>query len=253
MRCDDNLALGRTTWRVTSRSERPRTGWRRGRSRGAPISSPTRCRAATPRSSSPPASCTTNPVVVVACQPTRGTRPGRRGAARGALLEFADRGGAVLWIAAELDELLEVADRIVVAFHGRLSDAPSSRRTTAASSAWRWVAASDVADRGGVVAQVVTPLLSVVAAFAVGAVIIAWAGENPAGDLPHGRRRGVVRAVRLARHADPGDTARADRRRPRPRLQGRCLEHRRRGTDDRRRRLLDRASSATSTTFPAPC
>ena len=34
-------------------------------------------------------------------------------------------------------------------------------------------------DRGGVVAQVVTPLVSVLAAFAVGAVIIAWAGENP--------------------------------------------------------------------------
>ena len=34
-------------------------------------------------------------------------------------------------------------------------------------------------DRSGAIAQLVTPLLSVVAAFAVGAVIIAWAGENP--------------------------------------------------------------------------
>ena len=37
----------------------------------------------------------------------------------------------MVWIAAELDELLEVADRIVVAFHGRLSDAfdpPYDRR-----------------------------------------------------------------------------------------------------------------------------
>lgn len=33
--------------------------------------------------------------------------------------------------------------------------------------------------RGGAVAQIVTPVLSVLAAFAVGAVIIAWAGENP--------------------------------------------------------------------------
>ena len=60
--------------------------------------------------------------MVVACQPTRGLDPAAAVQLRRALLEFADRGGAV-WIAAELDELLEVADRIVVAFHGRLSDA----------------------------------------------------------------------------------------------------------------------------------
>ena len=40
-------------------------------------------------------------------------------------------------------------------------------------------AALRASGRGGVVAMVVTPLLSVVAALAVGAVIIAWAGENP--------------------------------------------------------------------------
>ena len=58
------------------------------------------------------------------------TRRQRRSCA-GALLEFADRGGAVLWIAAEFDELLEVADRLVVAFHGRLSESfvpPFDRR-----------------------------------------------------------------------------------------------------------------------------
>ena len=31
----------------------------------------------------------------------------------------------------------------------------------------------------GAVSLVLTPVLSVIAAFAVGAVIIAWAGENP--------------------------------------------------------------------------
>ena len=63
-----------------------------------------------------------SPVAVVACQPTRGLDPAASVQLRRALLEFADRGGAVLWVGAELDELLEVADRIVVAFHGRLSD-----------------------------------------------------------------------------------------------------------------------------------
>jgi general nucleoside transport system ATP-binding protein len=71
------------------------------------------------------------PVAMVACQPTRGLDPAAAVQLRRALLEFADRGGAVLWVGAELDELLEVADRIVVAFHGRLSDSfvpPYDRR-----------------------------------------------------------------------------------------------------------------------------
>ena len=59
----------------------------------------------------------------------------------------------------------------------------------------------------------VTPLLSVVAAFAVGAVIIAWAGENPLEIYRTVFNEALFERTGLARHADPGDAAGADRRR----------------------------------------
>ena len=58
MRCDENLVLGRTTWRVR---RAPAGGGAHGRLGGeghAATSRRCRCRAATRRSSSPPASCT---------------------------------------------------------------------------------------------------------------------------------------------------------------------------------------------------
>ena len=136
------------------------------------------------------------PRVVVACQPTRGLDPAAVQLRR-ALLEFADRGGAVVWIAAELDELLEVADRIVVAFHGRLSDAFDRPRP--ASPGLAMGGGEDPSAGRGAVSLVLTRVLSVIAAFAVGAVIIAWAGENPL-EIYRRCRRGVVRADGLARH-----------------------------------------------------
>lgn len=71
------------------------------------------------------------PHLVLACQPTRGLDPGAAGQLRQALLDFADEGGAVVWMSADLDELLEVSDRIRVMFHGGLSDpfeSPFDRR-----------------------------------------------------------------------------------------------------------------------------
>ena len=47
--------------------------------------------------------------------------PGGRGVIRQALIDLAARGAAVLVISQDLDELLEIADRIVVIFTGRLS------------------------------------------------------------------------------------------------------------------------------------
>ena len=60
--------------------------------------------------------------LVLACQPTRGLDPGAAYRLRQELVSAAEQGAAVLWISADLDELLETADRIVVAFGGRLSD-----------------------------------------------------------------------------------------------------------------------------------
>ncbi len=57
---------------------------------------------------------------VVACYPTRGLDPGAADAVSARLAACADADAAVLWIGAELDELLAVADRIVVLADGRL-------------------------------------------------------------------------------------------------------------------------------------
>jgi ABC-type uncharacterized transport system ATPase subunit len=121
MRCDDNLALGRTSWRVRRdpAAARRMASWS---IKGAPQHLAESLSGGNAQKLVAARELNDEPVVVVACQPTRGLDPAAAVQLRGALLEFADRGGAVVWIAAELDELLEVADRIVVAFHGRLSD-----------------------------------------------------------------------------------------------------------------------------------
>ena len=121
MRCDDNLALGRTAWRVR-RDPSAAARMAAWSIKGAPHHLAESLSGGNAQKLVAARELHDEPVVVVACQPTRGLDPAAAVQLRGALLEFADRGGAVLWIAAELDELLEVADRIVVAFHGRLSD-----------------------------------------------------------------------------------------------------------------------------------
>jgi general nucleoside transport system ATP-binding protein len=54
------------------------------------------------------------PSAVLACYPTRGLDPGAADTVAARLVGCADDGAGVLWIGAELDELLAVADRIVV-------------------------------------------------------------------------------------------------------------------------------------------
>lgn len=67
-----------------------------------------------------------NPKVLVVNQPTWGVDAGAAAVIRQALLDLSAAGAAVLVTSQDLDELLEISDRIAVMFHGRLS-APLSR------------------------------------------------------------------------------------------------------------------------------
>lgn len=62
-----------------------------------------------------------NPAVLVVNQPTWGVDAGAAAVIRQALLDLSAAGAAVLVTSQDLDELLEIADRIAVMFHGHLS------------------------------------------------------------------------------------------------------------------------------------
>jgi len=63
-----------------------------------------------------------NPAVLVVNQPTWGVDAGAAAVIRQALLDLATNGAAVLVTSQDLDELIEITDRIAVMFHGRLSE-----------------------------------------------------------------------------------------------------------------------------------
>lgn len=65
-----------------------------------------------------------SPKFIVANQPTRGLDVGSCEYVRKRLIQARDQGAAVLLISEDLDEVLDVADRIAVMFEGRLSEAP---------------------------------------------------------------------------------------------------------------------------------
>ena len=67
------------------------------------------------------------PGVLVVSQPTWGVDAGAAAVIRQALIDLAARGAAILVISQDLDELAEIADRIAVMFHGRLSAAARCR------------------------------------------------------------------------------------------------------------------------------
>jgi general nucleoside transport system ATP-binding protein len=71
-----------------------------------------------------------NPGVLVVSQPTWGVDAGAAATIRQALVDLAGRGAAVLVISQDLDELLEIADRIAVIFHGRLSGPLNAAQAT---------------------------------------------------------------------------------------------------------------------------
>ncbi len=62
-----------------------------------------------------------NPAVLVVNQPTWGVDAGAAAVIRQALIDLAAGGAAVLVTSQDLDELLEITDRIAVMFHGTLS------------------------------------------------------------------------------------------------------------------------------------
>ena len=70
------------------------------------------------------------PGVAVVSQPTWGVDAGAAATIRQALIDLASRGSAVLVISQDLDELAEIADRIAVMFHGRLSAPLSAAEAT---------------------------------------------------------------------------------------------------------------------------
>src|SRR5581483_3419320 len=70
------------------------------------------------------------PRVLVVSQPTWGVDAGAAATIRQALIDLATRGAAVLVISQDLDELEEIADRIAVIFHGRLSEAIDAATAT---------------------------------------------------------------------------------------------------------------------------
>jgi len=71
-----------------------------------------------------------DPGVLVVSQPTWGVDAGAAAVIRQALIDLSSRGSAVLVISQDLDELGEIADRIAVMFHGRLSEPLSAAEAT---------------------------------------------------------------------------------------------------------------------------
>jgi simple sugar transport system ATP-binding protein len=59
-----------------------------------------------------------NPDLLIACQPTRGVDIRGIAFIHQCLLDYRDRGGAVLLVSDELDEVLTLADRIIVIYNG---------------------------------------------------------------------------------------------------------------------------------------
>jgi simple sugar transport system ATP-binding protein len=70
------------------------------------------------------------PGVLIVSQPTWGVDAGAAAVIRQALLDLAAAGAAVLVTSQDLDELAEIADRIAVMFHGRLSQPLAAAEAT---------------------------------------------------------------------------------------------------------------------------
>jgi simple sugar transport system ATP-binding protein len=70
-----------------------------------------------------------NPKVLVLAQPTWGVDVGAASFIRRTLVELRNQGTAILVISEELEELFEIADRIVVIAKGKLSPIKATSQT----------------------------------------------------------------------------------------------------------------------------
>jgi ABC-type uncharacterized transport system ATPase subunit len=70
------------------------------------------------------------PGVLVVCQPTWGVDAGAATTIRQALVDLARSGSAVLMISQDLDEILEISDRVAVISKGHLSEPREARKIT---------------------------------------------------------------------------------------------------------------------------
>ncbi|MDH3675021.1 MAG: heme ABC transporter ATP-binding protein, partial [Anaerolineae bacterium] len=63
-----------------------------------------------------------HPQVIIVAQPTRGLDVGATEYVRSKLLEQRDKGAAILLISEDLDEILELSDRIAVIYEGEIME-----------------------------------------------------------------------------------------------------------------------------------
>jgi general nucleoside transport system ATP-binding protein len=74
-----------------------------------------------------------HPTLLVACSPTRGLDVGAVSTIHRLLLEQRQRGGAILLISEDLDELIALADRIAVIYEGEIAGCFRVEETDAAT------------------------------------------------------------------------------------------------------------------------
>lgn len=120
MRCDENMVLGRTPWRLRAGARDSAERMQRWTVKGSPHHRADSLSGGNAQKLVAAREFAADTRMVLACQPTRGLDPGAAQRLRQELIDFASAGGAVVWVSADLDELLETADRVMVAFGGRL-------------------------------------------------------------------------------------------------------------------------------------
>ncbi len=120
MRCDENMLLGRTPWRLRTAVSDASERMRRWAVKGEPHHSAGSLSGGNAQKLVAAREFSDGTRLVLACQPTRGLDPGAAQQLRQELIDFAAEGGSVIWISADLDELLTTVDRLVVAFDGEL-------------------------------------------------------------------------------------------------------------------------------------
>ena len=65
--------------------------------------------------------CSTEPDLLIAEQPTRGVDIGAAQFIHRKLIELRDRGCAILLVSADLNEILELSDKLLVLYEGRVT------------------------------------------------------------------------------------------------------------------------------------